>query len=130
PPNAGGCDGRYFPSIVVVALGEPGVPVICCARAVAAVSGNSTSAASMLRACGSFIMLGLLPIAAIEGSLRRPPSAIPIAHRSGARRRGCTMALRNLVPLAIRPVLSIGTVARRGATPEVMQFVNARFGQT
>ena len=31
PPNFGGGGGRYFPSIVVVALGEPGVPVVCCA---------------------------------------------------------------------------------------------------
>src|SRR5215471_4369726 len=46
PPNVGGEGGRYFPSIVVVALGEPGVPVICCARAVTAISGNSMSAAS------------------------------------------------------------------------------------
>ena len=27
----GGGGGRYFPSMVVVALGEPGVPLICCA---------------------------------------------------------------------------------------------------
>src|SRR6185437_9329637 len=33
PPNFGGGGGRYFPSIVVVAPGEPGVPVICCAAA-------------------------------------------------------------------------------------------------
>lgn len=33
PPNFGGGGGRYFPSIVVVALGEPGVPVICWALA-------------------------------------------------------------------------------------------------
>ena len=33
PPNAGGCGGRYRPSIVVVASGEPGVPVIVCAWA-------------------------------------------------------------------------------------------------
>src|SRR5262249_18382139 len=31
PPNFGGGGGRYFPSIVVVAPGEPGVPVVCCA---------------------------------------------------------------------------------------------------
>src|SRR5215468_9902001 len=49
PPKGGCGDGRYLPSIVVVALGEPGVPVVCCARAVTAVSGNSTSAASNLR---------------------------------------------------------------------------------
>src|SRR4029453_3017507 len=33
PPNFGGGGGRYFPSIVVVAPGEPGVPVVCCAAA-------------------------------------------------------------------------------------------------
>src|SRR5215813_522838 len=32
PPNGAGGGGRYLPSIVVVALGEPGVPVICWAR--------------------------------------------------------------------------------------------------
>src|SRR5271157_6056053 len=29
PPNFGGGGGSCFPSIVVVALGEPGVPVVC-----------------------------------------------------------------------------------------------------
>jgi hypothetical protein len=33
PPNGGGGAGRYLPSVVVVALGEPGTPVVCCARA-------------------------------------------------------------------------------------------------
>src|SRR6267378_4105441 len=32
PPNLDGAGGRYLPSIVSVALGEPGVP-FCCARA-------------------------------------------------------------------------------------------------
>ena len=32
PPNGAGGFGRYLPSIVVVALGEPGVPVICWAK--------------------------------------------------------------------------------------------------
>ena len=31
PPNFGSGGGSCFPSIVVVAPGEPGVPVICCA---------------------------------------------------------------------------------------------------
>src|SRR5690242_5686026 len=31
PPNFGGVGGKYLPSMVVVALGEPGVPVVCCA---------------------------------------------------------------------------------------------------
>src|SRR5206468_12753229 len=29
PPNFGGSGGSCLPSIVIVALGEPGVPVIC-----------------------------------------------------------------------------------------------------
>src|SRR5271170_6412157 len=33
PPNFGGGGGSCLPSIVVVALGEPGVPVICWATA-------------------------------------------------------------------------------------------------
>ena len=30
PPNLGSGGGSCLPSMVVVALGEPGVPVICC----------------------------------------------------------------------------------------------------
>ena len=33
PPNFGSGGGSCLPSIVVVALGEPGVPVVCWARA-------------------------------------------------------------------------------------------------
>src|SRR5271156_5559571 len=33
PPNFGGGGGSCLPSIEVVALGEPGVPVTCCAAA-------------------------------------------------------------------------------------------------
>ena len=33
PPNFGGGGGSCFPSIVVVALGEPGMPVTCWALA-------------------------------------------------------------------------------------------------
>src|SRR5262249_36731960 len=33
PPKGGAGGGRYFPSIVVVALGEPGAPVVCWASA-------------------------------------------------------------------------------------------------
>ena len=40
--NFGGGGGRYFPSIVSVALGEPGTPVICWAKAGAAASMTAT----------------------------------------------------------------------------------------
>src|SRR6185312_7467208 len=32
PPNFGSGGGSCFPSIVVVAPGDPGVPVVCCAK--------------------------------------------------------------------------------------------------
>src|SRR5208283_1338579 len=40
PPNAGGGAGTYFPSMVVVALGEQVAVAACCAFASAAVSTN------------------------------------------------------------------------------------------
>jgi hypothetical protein len=40
PLKGGAGFGMYFPSMVVVALGEPGTPVVCCARAVRAASRN------------------------------------------------------------------------------------------
>src|SRR5262245_27340249 len=40
PPNLGSGGGSCLPLMVVVALAEPGVPVICCA-----VAGNATSKA-------------------------------------------------------------------------------------
>src|SRR5450755_721145 len=36
PPNGSGCGGSCFPSIVTVALGEPGTPLICWAVAMGA----------------------------------------------------------------------------------------------
>src|ERR1700757_420629 len=52
PPNFGGGGGRYFPSIVVVAPGEPGVPVICCAPTgrpdIVAMATDTSSSSQML----------------------------------------------------------------------------------
>src|SRR5690349_16195641 len=44
PPTGRGGNGRYLPSMVVVALGDPGSPVICWASAVPALRENSTQA--------------------------------------------------------------------------------------
>src|SRR6186713_2855008 len=41
PPNGAGGFGRYLPSIVVVALGDPGVPVVCCAKVEPAVRART-----------------------------------------------------------------------------------------
>src|SRR6202000_1157764 len=48
PPNFGGGGGRYFPSIVVVAAGEPGVPVVCCAKLVVPSAHNKYAAVSVV----------------------------------------------------------------------------------
>src|SRR5437016_5691208 len=49
PPNFGGGAGSCLPSIVVVALGEPGVPLTCCAKAgdVASMSSAQAETVSM-----------------------------------------------------------------------------------
>src|SRR5262245_30606493 len=44
PPKGGAGGGRYFPSIVVVASGEPGVPVVCWASAEPTVRAVTTEA--------------------------------------------------------------------------------------
>src|SRR5215470_13780785 len=55
PPNFGGGLGRYLPSMVVVASGEPGTSVVCCALAGANASAvevraKSVSAAAFMAA--------------------------------------------------------------------------------
>src|SRR5437867_2112560 len=45
PPNFGSGGGSCFPSMVVVAPGEPGVPVVCCVQAEGATA--MTAAASI-----------------------------------------------------------------------------------
>src|SRR5216683_400885 len=46
PPNFGGSGGSCLPSMVVVALGEPGAPLICWACAVKVASGSNKKVAS------------------------------------------------------------------------------------
>src|SRR5215472_2681351 len=68
PPNGAGGLGRYLPSMVVVASGEPGAPVVCCAWPVAMPSAKNNAKPRAPRSAGgikyfkSFIMLPLLPI--------------------------------------------------------------------
>src|ERR1700722_2966144 len=46
PPNGIGGGGSCFPSSVIVALGEPGTPLICWARAVLTVNSQATANAA------------------------------------------------------------------------------------
>jgi hypothetical protein len=52
PPNLGGGAGSWLPGIVVVALGEPGVPVVCCAAVgspdIVAMASDANSPRQML----------------------------------------------------------------------------------
>src|SRR5271168_2818773 len=58
PPNFGGGGGICFPSIVVVALGEPNVPVTCCAvEGAMAISDTATVTTMHLRPSSLFIAL-------------------------------------------------------------------------
>src|ERR1700745_481152 len=49
PPNFGSGGGSCLPVIVVVAVGEPGTPVTCCADADEQPKARTLAAASMLR---------------------------------------------------------------------------------
>jgi hypothetical protein len=50
PPNAGGAAGNDWPSIVDVALGDPGVPVTCCAIAGATLDNSEHTPKSAVAA--------------------------------------------------------------------------------
>src|SRR3954471_24543087 len=59
PPNLGGGGGRYLPSIVVVALGEPGVPVVCWAKVEPAVRVRTLADNTNARMVGVEFMVRL-----------------------------------------------------------------------
>src|SRR3954447_24714270 len=59
PPNLGSGGGSCLPSMVVVALGAPGVPVICCACA-NAVAASKVARNIPLEICLLFMVLLLL----------------------------------------------------------------------
>src|SRR5580704_2485061 len=64
PPNFRGGGGSCFPSMVVVALGEPNWPVTCCAAigttARMAATRNAAASARTAKVLGSRFMLFLL----------------------------------------------------------------------
>ena len=60
PPNGAGGGGRYLPSIVVVALGEPGVPVVCWAKVEPAVRARTEADNTNARMVGVEFMVRLL----------------------------------------------------------------------
>src|SRR3974390_2679288 len=72
PPNFGGGGGRYFPSIVVVALGEPGVPVVCCASVGTIV--NTVNVAAESNSADIFMIISIDPA---SGALRLFASNAP-----------------------------------------------------
>src|SRR6516164_4122448 len=69
PLNGAGGGGRYLPSMVVVALGEPGVPVVCCASVgtivntvnVASNSADIFMTVSLSPASGALRLVAIVP---------------------------------------------------------------------
>src|SRR5271155_1941406 len=66
PPNFGGGGGSCFPSMVVVALGAPRVPVTCCAAAAAtasiAIRKNAAACSKNFVALSSLFISALLNV--------------------------------------------------------------------
>src|SRR5262245_1779148 len=78
PPNFDGGGGRYFPSMVVVALGEPGVPVVCCAGAGAPMASSKEVATSPHEAsrCVSSRCLSIMGHSRLKLGRQSPSSRI------------------------------------------------------
>src|SRR4030095_3483562 len=66
PPNFGSGGGSCFPSIVVVALGEPGVPVVwICARAEGATAMTAAARIPPRRICRA-VFIGVNRVLAVD----------------------------------------------------------------
>src|SRR5208282_4609592 len=82
PPNGAGGGGSCLPSMVVVALGEPGTPVICCAATGVAANATSTRVAATRKENALIVVFiwisphRVLARAAKAGILRRSRAAI------------------------------------------------------
>jgi hypothetical protein len=74
PPNFGGGGGRYLPSIVVVAPGEPGVPVICCA----AIGRTETVAKATDVNSTSQMLLVALMVRSLDETTRRTENGMAL----------------------------------------------------
>src|SRR6266404_4944797 len=89
PPNSGGGGGSCFPSIVIVALGEPNSPVTCCAAAGAAASvaasrsRNAATSATTPISLGSRFMHWAALARRRSSLMPRPDSASPSRHCGG-----------------------------------------------
>src|SRR5512135_2539282 len=72
PPNFGGGGGNCLPSMVVVALGEPGTPVTCCADAPVAITPDSATVSDWMTNC---VDMSVLPYRGVvtNGTQRRSP---------------------------------------------------------
>src|SRR5215469_9157425 len=92
PPNFGSGAGSCLPSIVVVAPGEPGVPVICCAtaRGVLSTNRNETPINRRIRFDDLSIMVGSIHQAArrhcFSPALIRIDTFVLLPFRSGVNR--------------------------------------------
>jgi hypothetical protein len=83
PPNGAGGGGRYLPSIVVVALGEPGVPVVCWAKVEPAVRARTEAENTNARIVGVEFMVRLLEMTV--------PSSEPVSLNISSLGRDCDL---------------------------------------
>src|SRR5258707_1531233 len=81
PPNLVGGGGSCLPSIVVVALGEPGVPVICCAIA----AGKAAVPKRKLSESIAVALILASPLLSVSMQNRAPVTARCSACRGNAR---------------------------------------------
>ncbi len=70
PPNFGSGGGSCWPLMLVVALGEPKVPVTCCAVAGAAASASKTPATEAREIATCFTGLDSLPLRIVVAALQ------------------------------------------------------------
>src|SRR6476646_1397303 len=70
PPNGAGGGGRYLPSIVVVALGDPGVPVVSWASAELAVRVRTGADKTNARMVGMDFMVDSLDDRSLQNKRR------------------------------------------------------------
>jgi hypothetical protein len=88
PPNGGGGGGRYFPSMVVVELGDPGVPVVCWALTVGTAARTNRAGAS-IRIARRFILSSWKTAIMPHASAAKMPAS------QGAMKR-CTQKFKKL----------------------------------
>src|ERR1043166_2970487 len=90
PPNFGSGGGSCFPSMVVVAPGEPGVPVVwICARVEGATAMTAAASIPLRRICLA-CFIGIIWLVVVQ-----------LIHLNGAQRRGYSRMYMSWLPIKV-----------------------------